>query len=264
MIQGARSSSSQSLLREAESLEILIENEDVKQYLKTKLKDVIEARRNPERTYTGAKALKDDLLAYLQQQGIIKTANVWCRKLRLLKSSELIQNIKNKLKSFNIQGVVELHLQDREINSPHIQFVGNNAEKAEELIANEILKMGFEDSFQSAVSRNKAPAYMENISIRVIKYDDEIKDVKELAKTQEKYKERTEFLKEKLESIRNKKLEFLEILDIKKEKVTNYVNNVVETSRTTRNMRITEILNNDTDSLFEKWKENYTKNRRAK
>lgn len=250
MIQAARSSSSQSLLREAESLHLLINSETHENFFNERLKEVIDKRRNPEKVYTGAKALRDDLLAYLEQQGEVKTANVWCRKLQFFKAEELLANINNTLKEYGIQGVVELHLQDREINSPHIQFVGNDVHRAEELIANEVLKMNFEDSFESAVSRSSSPAYYEDKSIRVLKYDDRKRDVEKVEKVEQEIKERKENLKEQLNSLRSKRDEFLEILGVKKNEVKKRVTDILEINREKRE----SIVNHDTDTLLAKWK----------
>jgi hypothetical protein len=253
MIQAARSSNSQSLLREAESLKLLINSEAHENFFNDRLDEVVEKRRNPDRVYTGAKALREDLLAYLEQQGEVKTANVWCRKLQFFKAEELLINIKNTLKDNGIQGVVELHLQDREINSPHIQFVGNDVHKAEELIANEVMKMNFEDSFESAVSRGNAPAFYEDKSIRVLKYDDRKRDVEKVEKVEKEIKERKEHLKEQLDNLKNKRDEFLKILGIKKDKPNERVENILDIKIERRN-KIEDIINTDIDNLLEKWK----------
>lgn len=54
-------------------------------------------------------------------------------------------------------------MQDREINSPHIQFVGVNARVAEQIIAQILVKNGYENSIESAVSKKDfKPYYLEN------------------------------------------------------------------------------------------------------
>ncbi|MCW1538492.1 hypothetical protein OLR75_10725, partial [Campylobacter jejuni] len=53
----------------------------------------------------------------------------------------------------NIQGIVELHLQDREINSPHIQFIGTEAEKAEYIIATILVNLKYETSIENAIGK---------------------------------------------------------------------------------------------------------------
>lgn len=238
MIQNARSSTSQSFLREAETLQLLINDERIEAFFKDKLKSVIEKRRDPEATLTGAKALRDDLLAYLEQKGDVKTANLWARKIKFLKADELLANIRNILSANGIEGVVELHLQDREINSPHIQFVGNNVEYAEELIANEILRMGFEDSFESCVSRKVAPAYYEDKSIRVIKYDDRKREIEADERATKLYNDRKEQFKEYLNSLEDKKRNFLNIIGIKRESSLEKLKTVIKSDYPRRRDKI--------------------------
>lgn len=251
MIQAARSSTSQSLLRELETAQLLINDENIENFFNDRAKEVIEKRRNPEATLTGAKALRDDLLAYLEQQGEVKTANVWCRKIKFLHADELLENIKRTLSQNGIQGVVELHLQDREINSPHIQFVGNNVNIAEELIANEILKMNFEDSFESAVSRMTAPAYLEDKGIRVLSYDDRKRDIETVETLQKEQNEREQQFREKINSLHKKRDDFLSILGMKKDEVMGKIKDIKQDY----SIRRENILNNNTDELLEQWKQ---------
>ena len=49
----------------------------------------------------------------------------------------------------------EWKLQDKEINSPHIQFVGNNANKAELIIAKVLCALKYETSLESAISKKE-------------------------------------------------------------------------------------------------------------
>lgn len=251
MIQNARSSTSQSFLREAETLQLVINDIQIEDFFNTKLKTVAEKRRDPEATLTGAKALRDDLLAYLEQQGEVKTANLWCRKIKFLEADILLANIKKALADNGVQGVIELHLQDREINSPHIQFVGNNVEFAEELIANEILKMNFEDSFESCVSRKSAPAYYEDNSIRILKYDDRKKDTEIVEAAQKIQNERKEYFKEYLNNLEEKKDNFLKILGIKKDET---IERLTDTFKKDYSKRRESILRNRTEDLLEIWK----------
>ena len=58
MIQKARSNNSRSLLREAESSILLIDDINVKQWFERAIKDMINKRNDPEVTFTGAKELK--------------------------------------------------------------------------------------------------------------------------------------------------------------------------------------------------------------
>lgn len=258
MIQPARSVTSQSLLRELETAQFLINDVNVENFFKDRVKEVIEKRRNPEATLTGAKSLRDNLLAYLEQQGEVKTANVWCRKIKFLHADELLKNIKTALAQNGIQGVVELHLQDREINSPHIQFVGNNVNMAEELIANEILKMNFEDSFESAVSRMTAPAYLEDKGIRVLSYDDRKRDIETVEIFQKEQNEREQQFREKINSLHKKRDDFLSILGMKKDEVMEKIKDIKQDYSTRRE----NILNNSTDELLEQWKQRLNSRRK--
>ena len=258
MIQAARSSTSQSLLRELETAQLLINDRNIENFFNDRAKEVIEKRRNPEATLTGAKSLRDDLLAYLEQQGEVKTANVWCRKIKFLHADELLKNIKTTLAQNGIQGVVELHLQDREINSPHIQFVGNNVNIAEELIANEILKMNFEDSFESAVSRMTAPAYLEDKGIRVLSYDDRKRDIETVETFQKEQNEREQQFREKINSLHKKRDDFLSILGMKKDEVMEKIKDIKQDYSTRRE----NILNNSTDELLEQWKQRLNSRRK--
>lgn len=258
MIQAARSSTSQSLLRELETAQLLINDGNIENFFNDRAKEVIEKRRNPEATLTGAKSLRDDLLAYLEQQGEVKTANVWCRKIKFLHADELLKNIKTTLAKNGIQGVVELHLQDREINSPHIQFVGNNVNMAEELIANEILKMNFEDSFESAVSRMTAPAYLEDKGIRVLSYDDRKRDIETVEIFQKEQNEREQQFREKINSLHKKRDDFLSILGMKKDEVMEKIKDIKQDYSTRRE----NILNNSTDELLEQWKQRLNSRRK--
>lgn len=258
MIQPARSSTSQSLLRELETAQLLINDVNVENFFKDRAKEVIEKRRNPEATLTGAKSLRDDLLAYLEQQGTVKTANVWCRKIKFLHADELLSNIKEILGQFGIQGVVELHLQDREINSPHIQFVGNDVALAEQIIAREVVRMNFEDSFESAVSRNSLPDFLEDKGIRVLSYDDRKRDIETVEAFQKEQNEREIQFREKINSIHKKRDDFLSILGMKKDEVMEKIKEIKHDYSAIRE----NILNNSTDELLEQWKQRLNSRRK--
>ena len=254
MIQPARSSTSQSLLRELETAQILINNSDIEKFFINRANEVIEKRRNLEATLTGAKALKDDLLAFLEQQGAVKTANIWCRKIKFLHADELLSNIKEALGQYGIQGVVELHLQDRQINSPHIQFVGNDVSLAEHIIANEVLKMNFEDTFESAVSRNAIADFISDKGIKVLSYDDRKRDIETVEKIQIEQKEREDRFSEQLSNLHKKRDEFLSILGIRTEEAMERLKESVKENYTTKRENI---LNNSTDELLEQWKQRF-------
>ena len=112
----------------------------------------------------------------------MQTANVWCRGLVYEELNQLRAEIKSVLNQNGVEGVVEIHLQDREINSPHIQFVGNNAKFAEELIADIVVRRNYEPDLESAVGRDDfIPAYLYE-SNRVIKTDEMASECEEQIK----------------------------------------------------------------------------------
>lgn len=171
MIQPARSVNSKSLLREAATCVLSFEDENTEQFFQNKINSMILKRNDAFQILTGEKDLKTDLLSYLQQKGEVMTANIWCRNLVFEELNQLRSEIKITLNQNGVEGVVEIHLQDREINSPHIQFVGNNAKFAEELIANIVVKRNYEPDLASAVGKdNYIPAYIYE-SNRVVRTD---------------------------------------------------------------------------------------------
>lgn len=258
MIQNSRGADSKSLLREAESGHLLISDESLKSYFEFKLKDVIENRRDPERIKTGETQLKREILAYLQQQGEVKTANVWCRKIKFLEVESLLNEINEALSKEDIQGVLELHLQDREINSPHIQFVGINIERAEEIIANIVVARNYEDSFETAVSRGLYPAYLDKENIpRVLSFDDERNTRIEIEQGEIKERERRSEYKEYLDNLDKKREEFYKTLGIKKEEVNKAVSRILDLTKNVSEKyenRRQELLNRDLDDMVKSWK----------
>ena len=61
--------------------------------------------------------------------------------------------------------------------------------------------MNFEDSFESCVSRKSAPAYYEDNSIQVIKYDDRKRDIETVETFQKEQNEREQQFREKINSL---------------------------------------------------------------
>jgi len=158
VVEPARSSTSLSLLRESETAEYFLD-EDVKDFFKRAITEMAEKRKNPNISRTGAKAVREDMLSYLEQYGEIKTANIWVRGLNVYQIDELKVRIRQELEKEYIRGVVEIHLSDRQINSPHLQYVGTRAEKVEEILSKLAVDMGFELSAESAKSKNSIPAF---------------------------------------------------------------------------------------------------------
>nr|MBP3723961.1 hypothetical protein [Campylobacter sp.] len=190
MIQPARSSHSTSFLREARDALVLIDDEKTRDYFLQKIALIIENRENPDKLFTGARATKEQLLAYLKQQGEIKTANVWCRNLIIdyEKIAELKQILGKRLLQNGIVGVLEIHLQDREINSPHIQFIGTNAEFAEQIIAQTLVRMNYEMNLESAMGKKDfKPRYLQEQDARINDLQENL-EINEYTKEQEKIK----------------------------------------------------------------------------
>lgn len=178
MIQKARSSDSNSLLRELEFMSLLIQNETDRNYLLKKLNEIYKKRNEAmgaSGVRTGIKDFKELLLAYLNAKGEVETANIWARALPYDEKSikDLILIIQNQLMKQKIEGVLEIHLQDREINSPHIQFVGHNAPKAEQIIATILVKLKYEIDMENALGKKHFTPYYEiNAEAKYPKYDD--------------------------------------------------------------------------------------------
>lgn len=165
MIQPARSQNSKSLLRELEFSLVLIKDDKTRGYFLEKLNEVFIRQNDPSIRQTGLAKTKTELLAYLSSLGDLNTANIWARNISLDRKNinKLLLQLQKELLANDIQGVLEIHLQDREINSPHIQFVGVNARVAEQIIAQILVKNGYENSIESAVSKKDfKPYYLEN------------------------------------------------------------------------------------------------------
>lgn len=170
MLQSARSSNSKSFLREIEDAIVLVENQKDKSYFLDKMTEVFTKRKDPNTLFTGEKSLKAELLVYLKALGQLRTANVWARNIPMQRSAidECLALLQERLKAEGIQGILELHLQDREINSPHFQFVGIKSEMAESIIAHTLVELGYEISVESALSKKDfVPYYEENSKARV-------------------------------------------------------------------------------------------------
>ncbi|ASM40503.1 hypothetical protein CSPB12327_02970 [Campylobacter sp. RM12327] len=95
MIQQARSINSQSLLRELEYCILLLDDQDKVDYFQKLFDEVVEKRKDDEAHYTGAKAVRQELLACLRQLGEVKTANIWARNLII--DFDSIQNLREHI-----------------------------------------------------------------------------------------------------------------------------------------------------------------------
>ncbi|MBX7491286.1 hypothetical protein [Helicobacter turcicus] len=218
MLQRARNAESKSLLREIENALVLIENDKDKDYFLERFNEVFLKRQDSKILFTGERDLKSELLAYLKQFGYLRTANVWARNIPMDREliNALLGILQERLLAAGIQGVLEIHLQDREINSPHIQFVGIRCEEAEVIIAQTLVELKYELSMESALSKKDFMPYYEiNSKARVRNLEDEIKYIKELKKRQEE--EREERAEEEFLKIAKEAREYLKQIKTKRE-----------------------------------------------
>ena len=171
MIQKARGEDSQSLLREiAYSCLVLPTGtqaeRDLDIYFLRQLSEVLKAQRAKQEgtlssgCKTGAKKVRIELLEHLRQiaskqDSRVQTANIYCRFFKFTEDNliKFMLEVKDILRKNGCFGFAEIHPQDREILSPHIQYVGTNADKAEALIADWLVKNGFEISIESAIGK---------------------------------------------------------------------------------------------------------------
>ncbi|CAM3313768.1 hypothetical protein [Helicobacter labetoulli] len=145
MLQRARSQASRSFLRELEFALIAVTDEKTREYFLSALQEIDSKRKSPQITKTGEKDIKSEILAYLNQKGYTQTANVWARALSIDRK--------------DINNLLHILLQDREINSPHIQFVGIRADEAESIIAHTLVELGYESSVENALSKKDFRPY---------------------------------------------------------------------------------------------------------
>ena len=164
MVQSARNAESKSFLREIEDALVLIKDEKAKEYFLKQMREVFTKRNDPNTLFTGEKNLKAEILAYLKQKGFVRTANIWARNIIVEQEAidNLLMLLQKRLLERDIEGILEIHLQDREINSPHIQFVGIKCEEAESIIAHTLVELKYETSVESALSKKHFTPYFES------------------------------------------------------------------------------------------------------
>ena len=171
MIQKARGEDSQSLLREiAYSCLVLPTGtqaeRDLDIYFLRQLSEVLKAQRAKQEgtlssgCKTGAKKVRIELLEHLRQiaskqDSRVQTANIYCRFFKFTEDNliKFMLEVKDILRKNGCFGFAEIHPQDRELLSPHIQYVGTKADVAEALIADWLVKNGFEISIESAIGK---------------------------------------------------------------------------------------------------------------
>lgn len=256
MIQKARSSDSRSLLREAESAILLIDDINVKQWFERAIKSMINKRNDPDITFTGAKELKTNLLAYIKQNGKndeIGTANIWCRKIVYNEIKDFLKELEAYMQNRGLTGVIELHLQDREINSPHIQYVGTEVYKAERAIADFVVDKNYENSVMEAMNVNHTPDYytQESKNLRIQSTDTELEQQKIIEERQEYINELKDELKSSLTKIQNLRSEFLNIF---KNSDKEDIQEEIKQNRAKRKIK-TERRQKETKDLVSEWQE---------
>ena len=171
MIQKARGEDSQSLLREiAYSCLVLPTGTQAERdsdiYFLRQLSKVLKAQRAKQEgtlssgCKTGAKKVRIELLEHLRQiaskqDSRVQTANIYCRFFKFTEDNliKFMLEVKDILRKNGCFGFAEIHPQDRELLSPHIQYVGTKADVAEALIADWLVKNGFEISIESAIGK---------------------------------------------------------------------------------------------------------------
>lgn len=219
MLQRARKADSRSFLRELEFALILVRDTQAREHFLGNLSDVFRKRNDPNARKTGERDAKSEILAYLNQKGYTQTANVWARALDIDRKSlkNLLQILQTRLLEHGAEGVVEIHLQDREINSPHIQYVGIKAEQAEQIIAQTLVELRYETSLENALSKKEFRPYFKiNPKTHYPKHndlDDEIKARQDI----EKWKNSDEQIDKLVEAFDEKMKVFKNELSLKQE-----------------------------------------------
>lgn len=190
MLQPARKPNSVSLLREFKDAIFILEDENLRKDLLDELAVIIKNKQENPNAKNGFLAFKKKLISHLKDLGDLKTANIWCRNISLDENDiiNLEKILFKELLEYNCYGVAEIHLQDREINSPHIQYVGVNADIAEQVIAQIVVDLGYEVDIQSAMSKkNFIPFYQVAENIISLDLETEITN-KKTAQELEEYK----------------------------------------------------------------------------
>ena len=235
---------------------------------------MVEKRKNPDITMTGAKNVREDILSYLEQYGEIKTANIWIRGLKVYQIDELKENIRKALEDEHIRGVVEIHLADRQINSPHLQYVGTKAERVEQILSELAVQMGFELTIDSAKSKNAIPEFSkydkkarDDIENKVKQKDPLYRNPLKVIRTDEeyhKYKVHDEITKSKTFTSLSKDInryfnESMTIIAKQRDKFLQMFKDVtaptVERKRDLQRKKV-EIREKDTSTLLDTWRDN--------
>ena len=285
MMQKARGEDSQSLLREiAYSCLVLPTGTQAERdsdiYFLRQLSKVLKAQRAKQEgtlssgCKTGAKKVRIELLEYLRQiaskqDSRVQTANIYCRFFKFTEDNliKFMLEVKDILRKNGCFGFAEIHPQDREILSPHIQYVGTNADKAEALIADWLVKNGFEISIESAIGKAGEKRGYELLASGEIDSNDLVVMSLEGAMAKQEWRDREEAIREQeraekqAEEAQRKALEEEVLKELEPLRAKNRARieafkqellNIIKTPKKRDSSKIREQINNMSFEEFEK------------
>ena len=285
MIQKARGEDSQSLLREiAYSCLVLPTGTQAERdsdiYFLRQLSKVLKAQRAKQEgtlssgCKTGAKKVRIELLEHLRQIALaqgsnVGTANIYCRFFKFTEDNliKFLLEVKDILRKNGCFGFAEIHPQDRELLSPHIQYVGTNADKAEALIADWLVKNGFEISIESAIGKAGEKRGYELLASGEIDSNDLVVMSLEGAMAKQEWRDREEAIREQeraekqAEEAQRKALEEEVLKELEPLRAKNRARieafkqellNIIKTPKKRDSSKIREQINNMSFEEFEK------------
>ena len=285
MIQKARGEDSQSLLREiAYSCLVLPTGTQAERdsdiYFLRQLSKVLKAQRAKQEgtlssgCKTGAKKVRIELLEHLRQiaskqDSRVQTANIYCRFFKFTEDNliKFMLEVKDILRKNGCFGFAEIHPQDRELLSPHIQYVGTNADKAEALIADWLVKNGFEISIESAIGKAGEKRGYELLASGEIDSNDLVVMSLEGAMAKQEWRDREEAIREQeraekqAEEAQRKALEEEVLKELEPLRAKNRARieafkqellNIIKTPKKRDSSKIREQINNMSFEEFEK------------
>ena len=285
MIQKARGEDSQSLLREiAYSCLVLPTGTQAERdsdiYFLRQLSKVLKAQRAKQEgtlssgCKTGAKKVRIELLEHLRQiaskqDSRVQTANIYCRFLKFTEDNliKFMLEVKDILRKNGCFGFAEIHPQDRELLSPHIQYVGTKADVAEALIADWLVKNGFEISIESAIGKAGEKRGYELLASGEIDSSDLVVMSLEGAMAKQEWRDREEAIREQeraekqAEEAQRKALEEEVLKELEPLRAKNRARieafkqellNIIKTPKKRDSSKIREQINNMSFEEFEK------------
>lgn len=257
MIKAARSADSRSLLREAETAELIIPNATWKIYFKTLIEKMVSARKDPAKNQTGAKDLKKILLAYLTQQGEIQTSNIWIRSFQPSDIYDFKVAAAERVKQVGGVGVLEIHLADRETNSPHIQYVGTKCTEVENALSELAVEWCYEPNVESAASRNEKPAFQTTDAkyLRKESLQERIEDRERANKEQAVINQYRSEIKEFTNKIQEAHDKFLEIITAAKKEHVQRIERYQSLSKRSQKDTKYETRRESINEMVKAWKE---------